>query len=294
MSRLSYLVKFAQSALNGKAPAIGADLGAGTEPLAEGREVGALRQKTSSQIDNAVLEKVARVYYRGMSDIDVDKVMREGIPEWSSLAAEVPNARAIAEEYATRGPAAMMQPVRNRSLHGKTPTFKRHMGLLSKLRAVPYLESVEDLEHLHPQLVPLPLRGRPEGAVLKIDIPDDLADLYAPEGGTMPGEYKTKKVIPPKYITPVKRGVPMEEMADPLVASHMRRLTPKDMRLLKKVMREPALAAEAYQVATSVNPLDPALKGADWSTRAEMKAVSRQIRKQRTKLFKSLLARGRG
>lgn len=168
------------------------------------------------------MKKFSDIFYRGMGEPFVKDVLREGLLKGHSIT----TSPEVALEYAGKG----AQNILEGDIHkGKLPP--RSQGYVNTLKSLG-IDS-RDARRL------VPINMPPRGAVLQINIPSEkipqhlkgvtkaLAHLY---------ERVIAKPIPPSQISVLQQGfLPGNPAGFP---AGMRRLTNKQMRLLKSISRQ--------------------------------------------------------
>lgn len=217
------------------------------------------------------LLKYAKIFYRGMGELYIPDVLREGLkPGTFMIGADAPESAELANRYAHIGAENILSGDR-RNVVAMPQSYHKARGLLEGL-GVDYFEAAQAA----------PLLRRPSGGILKIDIPDDALETVTKPGGAIAGERIVTQVIDPEHISVVTRGVPPR--ATEVFPRAMTRLTPRDMRLLKAAIGRGG-GQEAADIAMSQLPHLGRASG------VEAKAAARAFRKARTRQLVALLTR---
>lgn len=166
-----------------------------------------------------LVKVAARVFYRGMGTPHIKNVMDKGLPAGKFMTTD-PD---IALHYTGIG-------AQNVFTDWSSVTMPK-VNVLKKLGL--------DIDMAYSRA---PVQAKPEGSLLKITLPDNfplrrgaISDL---------SEWTSPEQIPPKYIKVLKTDYPYRETS----YSASSRLTPRQIRLLEKIEKDPIALPKALNL----------------------------------------------
>ena len=217
------------------------------------------------------MEKSAATLYRGMGASYIPSALKEGLSEGTFAQRKGEssiNAIKFARKYARKqAPQNLMETSlrygdKNPAAYNKARLILNELGIGNTLGGGNNLA---------------PLNRSMKGGVIKINIPDkEISTFMTP--GVYPGEYKTIKAIPKKYLSTFKKTYqPSLDIPPP----HIGRLSKKEMRIVNSLIKK----GKGNDVANILKKRSPYSKAPLESLKGAMKIFKKQRLKKLLKLL---------